>query len=75
MSIENNIYEALNDHDNVIVTGANQGRILEVVEKMTGEIGKTLPTGAVSYNFHNKKVYVGDMPFHPSLGDAARITV
>lgn len=75
MSIETKIITALKNHDNVVVTGKNQGMILEVVEKMSGEIGRTLSTGSVSYNVGNKKVFVGDMPHHPSLLGSARISL
>lgn len=75
MPIEMKINTALKHHDNVVVTGENQGKILEVVEKMSGEIGRTLSTGAVAYTVGKKKVFVGDMPHHPSLLGAARISL
>lgn len=76
MTIKNTICKALEENDKVIVLGPNQGKILEAAEKISGGIGKTLSTGAVSYTVDGKKkVYVGNMPSHPSLLDAARITV
>lgn len=75
MSIEMTINSALENHNNVVITGRNQGKILEAMEKMSGEIGRTLSTGAVAYTVGNKKVFVGDMPHHPSLLGAARISI
>lgn len=75
MSITYKITQALDDHNSVIVTGENQGRILEEAEKISGGIGRCLSNGAIAYNIGGKKLFVGDMPSHPSLGNAARITV
>ena len=73
-TIESKIATALSAHDNVVVSSKNQGKVLDVMEKMSGGIGRTLSTGAVAYTVGNKKVFVGDMPNHPSLMNAARIS-
>lgn len=73
MTINQEITQALDDNDHIVITGKRQGLILKEVESITGSIGRCLGNGSVFYSMGKKKIFVGDMPYHPSLSGATRI--
>lgn len=73
MTSNKDIIQAINNNDIVIISGSHQYRALNFLDTLIKGYGKTLSNGSVLYNFGVKKVFVGDMPEHPSLQHAYRM--